>query len=47
MTLETEVPATEEVNGTEADAQKKMQVTEETNQTDKAESTAADQSQAQ
>ena len=47
VTLETEVPATIEMNGTETDAQIKMQVIQETDQTDKAESPAADQSQAQ
>ncbi len=47
MTLETEAPATLEMNGTEADAQINMQVIQETSQTDKAESPAADQSQAQ
>lgn len=47
VTLETEAPATLEMNGTEADAQINMQVIQETSQTDKAESPAADQSQAQ
>ena len=47
VTLETEAPATIEMNGTETDAQIKMQVIQETDQTDKAESPAADQSQAQ
>ena len=37
MTLETEAPATLEMNGTEADAQINMQVIQETSQTDKAE----------
>ncbi len=44
MTLEIEAPATIEMNGTETDAQIKMQVIQETDQTDKAESPAADQS---
>lgn len=47
MTLETEVPATLEMNGTEAEVQVNMQVIRENSQTDKAESPAADQSQAQ
>jgi hypothetical protein len=47
VTLEIEAPATIEMNGTETDAQIKMQVIQETDQTDKAESPAADQSQAQ
>ena len=47
VTLETEVPATLEMNGTEAEVQVNMQVIRENSQTDKAESPAADQSQAQ
>ena len=47
VTLQAEVPATLEMNGTEADAQIEVQVIHETSQTDEAESPAADQSQAQ
>ena len=44
VTLETEAPATLEMNGTEAEVQVNMQVIRENSQTDKAESPAAAES---